>query len=358
VPLRILPALLLLAAIPAAAQTAGIEVRADPRAPLIERTAFGQAVNFDFRVANRGADPVELKVVHAVVKDARGQILAVIEVNDNGSAPGILTVPQRTVAPGAALTLFNPVHTLPREIAVDSIDFRLTFAGKDDSRVETRLTVRPRVYAQKTRLVFPLGGRVLVWDGHDFLSHHRRVDLDHPILAQVGIATNASRYSSDLVAADAGGAFFRGDGKAHGDHYVFGQPVLAPGDGIVVLVENGMADGGQVSLDTIKANPIALFGNHVVIDHGNGEFSRLGHLRQGSVRVAKGQRVRAGEAIALVGTSGTSLFPHLHYELGTTADLSGEGLPVHFADLDRLLGDRRVPMADRGPDSGEIVEKR
>ena len=87
---------------------------------------------------------------------------------------------------------------------------------------------------------------------------------------------------------------------------------------------------------------MVLFGNYVVIDHGNGEFSHLGHLKPGSVKVAAGDKVRAGQPIAQVGTSGSSLFPHLHYELATTAGTDGEGVPSQFVEFDRVLGATRA----------------
>ena len=54
-------------------------------------------------------------------------------------------------------------------------------------------------------------------------------------------------------------------------------------------------------------------GNVVTIDHGNGYETRYGHL--GNIYVSKGQKVMRGKRIALVGISGKSLVPHLHYEV-------------------------------------------
>ena len=55
------------------------------------------------------------------------------------------------------------------------------------------------------------------------------------------------------------------------------------------------------------------FGRHVVIDHGNGVRSLYGHMRK--VEVKSGQRVEKGQVLGLVGSSGRSTGPHLHYEL-------------------------------------------
>jgi murein DD-endopeptidase MepM/ murein hydrolase activator NlpD len=55
------------------------------------------------------------------------------------------------------------------------------------------------------------------------------------------------------------------------------------------------------------------YGNLVTIDHGNGFITRYGHCLE--ILVAKGQRVVRGQKIALVGSTGFSSAPHLHYEV-------------------------------------------
>ncbi|HEU5163235.1 MAG TPA: M23 family metallopeptidase [Thermoanaerobaculia bacterium] len=69
----------------------------------------------------------------------------------------------------------------------------------------------------------------------------------------------------------------------------------------------------------------------MIIDHGNGEFSVIAHMKQGSVRVTEGQRVTQGETIGLLGNSGESYGPHLHYHLQNGPDIArADGLPIRF----------------------------
>lgn len=75
-----------------------------------------------------------------------------------------------------------------------------------------------------------------------------------------------------------------------------GTQVTAPGDGIVAV-----------------ARPLAVRGNAVLIDHGRGVFSGYWHLSD--LFVAEGERVEAGQIVGLVGTTGRSTGPHLHWEL-------------------------------------------
>ena len=76
----------------------------------------------------------------------------------------------------------------------------------------------------------------------------------------------------------------------------FGTPVSAPAAGTVVAAD---AHGD--------------YGNHVMIDHGNGVRSLYGHLKEIDVKV--GQQVEKGQVVGLVGSTGRSTGPHLHYEL-------------------------------------------
>ena len=76
-----------------------------------------------------------------------------------------------------------------------------------------------------------------------------------------------------------------------------GAPIYATGDGKVSRADNRAAG----------------FGNHVRIDHGFGYVSIYAHMEKISVR--KGNRVKRGDIIGYVGSSGRSVAPHLHYEI-------------------------------------------
>ena len=91
-----------------------------------------------------------------------------------------------------------------------------------------------------------------------------------------------------------------------------GYAVLAARDGLVLRTRDGEPD---ISVTERAAPEDKQAGNAVVIDHGDGWETQYSHLRSGSVAVRPGQRIAAGQRIGLIGLSGNSEFPHLHFAI-------------------------------------------
>ncbi len=93
-----------------------------------------------------------------------------------------------------------------------------------------------------------------------------------------------------------------------------GVAVVAAAPGIVRATRDEMDD-----VDMRDADPATLRnrggGNTVILDHGDGWQTIYGHLRRGSVAVKPGERVEAGQKLGLIGLSGLTMFPHVHFEL-------------------------------------------
>lgn len=90
----------------------------------------------------------------------------------------------------------------------------------------------------------------------------------------------------------------------------YGQPIHATKDGVVQKAVDNCANIGYVGSSCNGG-----YGNHVIIDHGNGFDSLYGHMISGSVKVRTGQKVKAGDVIGYTGTSGNSSGPHVHFEI-------------------------------------------
>ncbi len=192
----------------------------------------------------------------------------------------------------------------------------------DDAGVVTGFYVSPAQkeaptefldYETKTPLVLPFEGEwLVVWGG-------RTLDKNQHALAA------DQRFAYDILKTK-DGSTHRGEGKANEDYYCFGQRIFAPAAGVVVSVENGVDDNVPGEM-----NPSEATGNHVIIDHGNGEYSFVAHLKRGSVAVKQRQQVESGALVGLCGNSGNSTEAHLHYHLQNTPVFQkGQGLPAPF----------------------------
>lgn len=160
------------------------------------------------------------------------------------------------------------------------------------------------------------------------------------------VTTPDQRFAYDFVKVQ-GNRFFRNRGASNEDYFSWQQPVYAPAAGKVVVAVDSVADNVPGEKNS-RVPP----GNHIIIDHGNGEYSLLAHFKKGSLKVKKGQQVKEGELLGLTGNSGNSSMPHLHYHLQTGAAYNaGLGLPAPFQKY--TSGGRYV--AEGEPVRGEYV---
>lgn len=335
----------------AAAAVGPVTLTAHPARPFAEIDGHGVQVDGDFIVENKGDEPLGIDEVTVEVRDPEGRLVQRKEWNSNGVAPSIRMLHATEVAAHGRVMLFNPMPRVPADVKVGTLTTIVALSRKGvDERIEAHTTVTPRP-EPKQLFAFPMKGRVLVWDGHDFASHHRRWDTEHPVLKGAGFTTTAARYSLDLILVDADGRRSKGDEKVNANWLSFGAPVLAEAAGRVVSVRDGLADDRTFDVATVKV-PNAMYGNHVVIAHADGSYSMYGHLQQGSVRVKPGQAVAARQPIAAVGASGSANFPHLHVQRMDGPTDRSEGVPTRFSGVKRPGGGA---VAAGFVDSGDVI---
>jgi murein DD-endopeptidase MepM/ murein hydrolase activator NlpD len=186
------------------------------------------------------------------------------------------------------------------------------------------------------RIGAPLRGEWLAANGPSNASGHRRTPL-----ALNGAVAIAQRFGIDFLQVDSSDRTFRGDSTNNANYLAYGEEILAVGDGIVVATKDSIPENTPRS-PVARAVPITLEtvgGNHIVIDLGGGHYAFYAHVQPGSLRVRAGDRVRRGQVIALVGNSGNSTEPHLHFHIvdgiaAGTSTLGAEGLPYELASFD------------------------
>jgi murein DD-endopeptidase len=221
--------------------------------------------------------------------------------------------------------------------------FEVTRAG-DGTQYEINASTTP-VSNRLPEITAPLRGKNwLAVNGPSNVSRHRRARL-----VIDGAAHISQRFAIDWVQIGEDLRTHHGDPKDNGNYLCFGADVLAVGDGVVVEVKDGIPENipNQTPVVPITLDTVA--GNHIDLDLGGGVFAMYAHLQPGSLRVKVGDKVKRGQVLALVGNTGNSTEPHLHFQLmNGNSPLGSDGLPYAlsgFVETKRITGDLEKPTA-------------
>ncbi|MDT4955595.1 MAG: hypothetical protein QOJ02_3733 [Acidobacteriota bacterium] len=232
--------------------------------------------------------------------------------------------------------VFDLQHYFSEPVAlhVDRLIYNLELTTRQGETMRKSVEIPITAYQQKTKLIFPLKGAFVVAGGHDFNEEHK--------------GEWSQQYAYDILALGPRYEIVKTNGETNEDFFAWGREIIAPADGMVVYARNDVQDNphpGVILINVfvkLKEPMWAVAGNVVVIDHGNGEFSLLAHMQKGSVRVKAGDKVKQGDVLGLLGNSGNSDGPHLHYQLMAGGVIyRSDGLPSHFENLE-------IPLPKRG----------
>lgn len=172
----------------------------------------------------------------------------------------------------------------------------------------------PKLERNTTKLILPFNEEwTVVWGGDTKeLNYH--------------IESEAQKNAFDIVITDDKGNSFKTDGKTNEDYYAFGKELIAPCNGEVVLVVDGVTDNMPGIL-----NPIYVPGNTVIIKTENNEYLFFAHFKQHSIVLKQGQKVKQGQLLGLCGNSGNSSEPHLHFHIQNVEDMNiATGVKCYF----------------------------
>jgi len=175
----------------------------------------------------------------------------------------------------------------------------------------------PKIERNITKLQLPFDGEwTVVWGGDTKeLNYH--------------VENEAQKNAFDMVTKDEKGNSFKTDGITNEDYYAFGKELIAPCDGEIVLVVDGIKDNKPGEL-----NPMYAPGNTVIIKTDNNEYLFFAHFKQNTIRVKQGQNVKQGELLGLCGNSGYSSEPHLHFHIQNIEDINtATGVKCYFDKL-------------------------
>jgi murein DD-endopeptidase MepM/ murein hydrolase activator NlpD len=197
----------------------------------------------------------------------------------------------------------------------------------------------PPVEKHQTQLTLPFKGKWLVLWGGDIKELNQHHDVPN------------QRFAFDLVGVNDDGKTRKGEGKTNEDYFAFGREIIAPADGVVTDVINGVRDNVPGSM-----NPYSAVGNAVFIQHRENEVSVLAHLKLDSIKVKVGDKVTRGQVIGLCGNSGNSSEPHFHYHLQNTPIIQdGTGIKCLFQKVTIIKDSQEQAKTNYSPVKGDII---
>ena len=260
-------------------------------------------------------------------------------------------------------TLLSPDLTLDPGEAVIVASQVFAYRGvRDALRVRVNGDSAARdlaISAEQSKIAysFPLNGVWFIGAGSSLHTGHRWTPMEE--------------FAYDFLQLGPDQRTYSGQGEQFADYYAYGEPVLAAAPGKVIIAINDVGEDPAAMKQPDETNEIyfqrlqqeqferiagggrAIGGSQVMLDHGNGEYSFYAHLQPGSVGVKEGDAVETGAQLGLLGSSGNSTEPHLHFQVCDGPDpLMCAGIPVQWADIQMLL-----PDLPRSPQSGDLVKK-
>lgn len=206
------------------------------------------------------------------------------------------------------------------------------------------------------------GGRWLVANGCcSPIESHRGA-----MLSIDGALYVPQRFAIDFLRLDGEGRVFVGEKSKLDSYPYFGVPVLSVDYGVVVEARDGFPEQTPgVSPSGIDYENVA--GNHVVVELAKGRYALYAHLQTGSVKVKTGDRVQRGQVLGLLGNTGNTDAPHLHFHMmDGPAPLLANGIPYVFTsfegngvvtDLEKAIDGEPTPLdatALAGPQRGVL----
>jgi hypothetical protein len=181
-------------------------------------------------------------------------------------------------------------------------------------------------------------------------SIHRKA-----LLTVNGKLFDAQRFAIDWIRVDADGQAVTGDPSEVSNWVGYGAQVMAVADGVVVASLDDLENQTPGSLpDPSTINLKNIDGNYVVVDHGDGLYSFYAHLQPGSVAVEVGDEIRAGDRLGLLGNTGNTSAPHLHFHvIRGPSPVASDGFPYVF-DSFLLAGTVDINASDSAPSRAEL----
>lgn len=188
----------------------------------------------------------------------------------------------------------------------------------------------------QTSFIMPITDEWFVfWGGkNEFLNYHYIYE--------------SQRYAYDLVIMKEKRTC-RESGMHNENYYAFGKEVVAPANGKVVKVVDGIKDSTPGEMN--ESQPA---GNYAIIRHSANEYSLVAHFKQNSILVKEGDALQQGQVIGLCGNSGNSSEPHIHFQVMDSPDIHNcKSICIRFTDGKQPIQGDMVTQGPLQSDNGQ-----
>ena len=140
------------------------------------------------------------------------------------------------------------------------------------------------------------------------------------------------------------------EGFSRENFYCYNKEIMAPFDGYVYDIINTVDENDVGDIDTSHN-----WGNTIILNHLNGLFSQISHIKKDSFNVFIGQYVTKGTFLATCGNSGRSPEPHIHFQLQTLPTVGAKTLAYPISYFIERNGTEKVLRISEVPSEGSFI---
>lgn len=203
---------------------------------------------------------------------------------------------------------------------VDHSKAKAVVVGFDDKNTIVSFYMKPyfvfpetdKVYTKNEYIMPVMDEWFVFWGGtNEFINYH--------------YAYEHQRYAYDLIKVK-DGSTYSGRPEKNESYYAFAEEIIAPQDGKVIKVVDGLDDNIPGQMD--EEHPP---GNYIVIEHAHKEYSMIAHFKKDSIIVQEGEEVIQKQLLGKCGNSGNSSEAHIHFQIMDSGDLrKGKSIRIRF----------------------------
>jgi murein DD-endopeptidase MepM/ murein hydrolase activator NlpD len=314
-----------------------------PKPPITFKADGRWDLCYELRIASL-ADTGEITITGIEIEGPDEKSLVKLSADEVKASIDSTAAVGAKLGPRAYTTIYMWITASSLDEIPSAIRHRITTKVADEpDELSTATQPVPIIRTPVVAIDPPLrGDHWMAVNGPSDTSSHRRALLPYEGRVFVG-----QRYAIDWA------QLFPDNQLLHGDHLVnrnyssYGQPVYAVADGTVTEMKDGIPENVPGDSRAVEITLQTVGGNHVIEKISTSVYATYAHMQPGSVRVKQGDRVRRGQILGLVGNSGNSTGPHLHFQLcDANSILACEGIPYAI---------RSFEVEGRGKAEGPVV---